>query len=216
MGLQRRHGICTAKPTFDMIGPLHVDVFNQSKYMLDGVTMKVRMTRSKDSFVLMAKSDVTESFKVDILSAKLFVRKLKITPSLCLAHERILQQKKAKYPITRVECKVIHLPQGQNSFTHDNLFLGQLPKRIVLGLVDNRVFNGDISLNPYNFQHCNLNYLAVQLDGQQVPWAPLQPSFSGSSYIHAFYTQFTGGDNWTRAACQRTRPVLFRFDSRFE
>ena len=29
MGLKRRHGICTAKPTFDMIGPLHVDVFNQ-------------------------------------------------------------------------------------------------------------------------------------------------------------------------------------------
>ena len=194
MGLKRRHGICTAKPTFDMIGPLHVEVFNQSKYMSNGVTMKVRMTRSKDSFVLMAKSDVTESFKVDILSAKLFVRKLKITPSLCLAHERILQQKTEKYPTTRVECKVIHLPQGQKSFTHDNLFLGQLPKRIVLGIVDNCAFNGDISLNPYNFQHCNLNYLAVHLDGQQVPWAPLQPSFSGSSYIRAFYTQFTGGD----------------------
>ena len=61
--------------------------------MLNGVKMKVSMSRSKDSFDLMAKSDVTESFKVNILSAKLFVRKLKITPSLCLAHERILQQK---------------------------------------------------------------------------------------------------------------------------
>ena len=192
-GLKRRHGICTAKPPFDMIGPLHVDVFNQSKYMLNGVTMKVRMTPSKDSFVLMTKSDVTESFKVDILSAKLFVRKLKITSSLCLAHERILQQKTTKYPITRVECKVIHLQQGQKSFTHDNLFMGQLPNRIVFGLVDTRAFNGDISLNLYNFQHCNLNYLVVHWDGQ-LPWAPLQPSFSGSSYIRAFYTQFTGGD----------------------
>ena len=127
-GLKRSHGICTAKPTFDMIGPLHVDVFNQSKYMLNGVTMKVRMTRSKDSFVLMAKSDVTVSFKVDISSKILFVRKLKITPSLCLAHKRILQQKTAKYPITRVECKVIHLPQGQKCFTHDNLFLANLPR----------------------------------------------------------------------------------------
>ena len=35
------------------------------------------------------------------------------------------------------------------SFTYDSLFLGQLPKRIVLGLVDNRAFNGDISLNPH-------------------------------------------------------------------
>ena len=156
--------------------------------------MKVRMTHSKDSFVLTAKSDVTESFKVDILSAKLIVRKLKITPSLCLAHERILQQKTEKYPIAHMECKVIHVPQWQKSFTHDNLFLVQIPTRIVLGIGDNRAFNGDISLNPYNFHHCNLNYLAVHLDGQQVPWAPLQPSFSGSSYIRAFYTQFTGGD----------------------
>ena len=166
-GLNRRHGICSAKPTSDMIGPLHAAVFNQSKYMLNGVTLKVRMTRSKDSFVVMAKSDLTESFKVDILSAKLFVRKLKITKILCLAH--ILQQKTAKYPTTRVECKVIHLPQGQNSFTHDNLVLGLLPKSIVLGLVDNRTFNGDTSLNPYQFQHCNLNYSAVHLDGQHVP-----------------------------------------------
>ena len=142
----------------------------QIMYMLNGVTIKVRMTRSKDSFVLMAKSDVTESFKVYILSAKVFVRKLKITPSLCLAHERILQQTTAKYHITRVGYKVIHLPQGQTSITHDNLFLGQLPKSIVLGLVDTRAFNGDISLNPYNFQHCKLSYLAVHLDGQ-VPWA---------------------------------------------
>ena len=32
------------------------------------------------------------------------------------------------------------------------------------------------------------------MDGQQVLGAPLQPSFSGSSYIRAFYTLFTGGD----------------------
>ena len=81
----------------------------------------------------------------------------------------------------------------KNSFIHDILFLGQRHKKIVLGLVDNRAFNGDISLNPYNFQHCNLNYLAVHLDGQHVPWAPLQSSFSGSSYIRAFYSQFNGG-----------------------
>ena len=57
--LKRRHGMCTTKPMFDMIGPLHVDVFNQSKYMLNGVTMKMRMTRSKDTIILMVKSDVT-------------------------------------------------------------------------------------------------------------------------------------------------------------
>ena len=82
MGLNGRHGRCTAKPTFNMIGPLHVEVFILSKCMLNGVTVKVRMTRSKESFVLIVKSDATESFKVDILLAKLFVRKLNHTKSL--------------------------------------------------------------------------------------------------------------------------------------
>ena len=45
MGLKRRHEICTAKHTFDMIGPLHVNVFNQSRCVLNNVTMNVRMTR---------------------------------------------------------------------------------------------------------------------------------------------------------------------------
>ena len=49
--------------------------------------------------------------------------------------------------------------------------------------------------NP-NFQHCNLNYIAVPLGGQQVPWAPLQPLFSGSSYIRAFYTELLGGGGY--------------------
>ena len=86
------------------------------------------------------------------------------------------------------------MPHGKTNFTHDNLFLGQPPNRIVLGIIDNSAFNGDITLNPYNIQDCNLNYLAVHLDGQQVPWALLQPSFFRSSYIRAYYTQFTGGD----------------------
>ena len=191
-GLTKRHHVCTKSGTFDMIGPLHVDVFNQSRYLLNGVTMKLRLTRSKNAFVLMAKA--AADYKMELVSAKLLVRKLKITPSLALANERMLANTPAKYPITRVECKVIHLPQGQKSFTHDNLFLGPLPKRIVFGIVDNRAYNGDMTMNPFNFQHCHLSFLAVHLDGQQVPWAPLQPSFSQNTYVRAFYTQFTGGE----------------------
>ena len=70
---------------------------------------------------------------------------------------------------------MIHLPQGQRSFIHDNIFLGQLPKRIVLGLVDNRTFNGDISLNPYNIA---IKFFSGSLGRTTSSVGPLQPSFS--------------------------------------
>ena len=190
-GLKERHIICTGKP-FDMIGVLHADICNHNRYLLNGVTMRIRFTRSKDQFVLM--SSESESFHVEILSAKLLVRKLKISPNLALAHEQLLASKPAKYPITRVEVKVFHLPKGQKSFTHDNLILGNLPKRICIGIVDNKAFNGDYLLNPFNFQHCNVNFLSLHLDGNQIPWAPLKPSFSHNNFIRAYFTQFTGGD----------------------
>ena len=190
-GLVKRHSICTAKNSFDMIGTLHSDIFYQNRYLVNGVTMKLKLSRSKDKFVMMGDG------KIDILSAKLNVRNMKITPSLILAHEKLLEIDSAKYPISRVECKVIHLPRNQKSISHDNLFLGQIPKRLVLGIVDNMAFNGDYSLNPFEFKHANVNYLSLHLDGRQIPCSPLQPSFDEHNYVRAYYTQFTGGDRIT-------------------
>lgn len=192
-GLVRRHQLCTASKTFDMVGQLHGDVFFQNRYMMNGVTMKIRLSRTKDAFSIMGVTGAPDC-RIEIISAKLFIRKLKITPSLALAHEKILQTKPALYPITRVECKIIHLPSGQKNFAHENVFWGLLPNRIILGIVDNKAFNGDIKLNPFEFKNCGLNYLAVHVGGEQIPWAPLRPSFATNNYIRAYYTQFTGGD----------------------
>lgn len=191
-GLKQRHSMCTGK-TFDMIGGLHGDVFNQDRFLLNDVTLRLRFSRSKDQFVLMS-SEANPSFRIEIISAKLHIRKLKIAPNLILAHEKILATRSAKYPITRVEVKVFHLPQGQTSFTHDNLILGNLPKRLCIGIVDNASFNGSYTQNPFNFQHCDLNYLSLHLDGRQIPYAPLKLSYSTDNYIQAYFTQFTGGE----------------------
>lgn len=189
-GLQKRQQVCTTGNPFHMIGEIHSDIFHQNRYLLNGVTMKIKMSRSKQQFVLMGDAN----FSIDVLSAKLWVRKLKISPSLALAHEKMLARNTAKYPMTRVEVKVFHLPAGQKSYNHDGLFMGKLPKRIILGIVDNRAYNGDLALNPFEFKHCDLNYLAIHVDGQQIPAAPLKPSYSTDNYIRAYFTQFQSSE----------------------
>ena len=107
-----------------MISGLHADIFNQTRYMIIGVTMKLRMTRSKDCFVLMSAD--AESYTVDIVSAKLLIRKLKIAPGLSLAHENVMAKTNAKYPLTRLEVKVFHLPKGQKCFGSNDLSLHEV------------------------------------------------------------------------------------------
>uniref|UniRef100_A0ABD2VTI5 Uncharacterized protein n=1 Tax=Trichogramma kaykai TaxID=54128 RepID=A0ABD2VTI5_9HYME len=126
----------------DMMGHLHCDVFNQDKMLINGVEMRVRLVRSKDAFCLMDRS-IDGNFKVQIDEASLVVRRAKISPSVLLAHANALTRDTVKMPLTRVEIKSFSLPGGILGQTIDNVILGHLPQRVIIGLVDNRGFNGD-------------------------------------------------------------------------
>ena len=60
-----------------MIGKLHRDIFNQEKYLLDMVKVRLRLHRSKRAFCLMC-AETNPNFKVKVLDAVLKVRKVHI------------------------------------------------------------------------------------------------------------------------------------------
>src|SRR5204862_4300142 len=122
------------------------------------------------------------------------VRRCKVSPTVLLAHNRALQTATAKYPITRVEVKTFTLPAGIRNKTLDNVFLGQVPKRIIVGMVTNAAYNGDFKKNPYNFQHFKTNFFSLYVDGEQVPSKPLQPHYEAGKgkYVMAYHSLFSG------------------------
>jgi hypothetical protein len=77
------------------------------------------------------------------------------------------------------------------SFNLDNVIVGQLPVRLFVGFVKNTAFNGRYNLNPFNFHHCKLNYLALLRDGSSVG-KPFQPRFTGDhkDYVLSYYSTF--------------------------
>ena len=68
-----------------MMGRLYVDIFFQDRYMLNEVGVKIKLMRSKDAFCVM------EAEKAVITHASLFVRKVKLMPSVFLAHAKTLE-----------------------------------------------------------------------------------------------------------------------------
>ena len=192
-GLKDRYDRTKAGAAVEMMGGLHSDIFFQNRFMLPGVPLKVRLMRSSDAFALLSAETSAEAYQIELMKASLFVRKVKVAPSMALAHEQKLLTTNAKYPITRVECKVLTIGAGQLDYTHENLFLGQLPKRIIIGMVDTGAYNGDIGKTPFNFENFDLKSLAIHVDGMQVPWAPLELDFATDRYIRGYYTMFTAG-----------------------
>jgi len=186
-GLVKRRAFVRESRTFNMMGRLHADIF-QDRYMLNEVGVKIKLVRSKDSFCLMVAAS-----KVKIMHASLFVRKVKLTPSVFLAQAKTLERGSAKYPIRRVVCKLFTIPQNHMDVSHEKLFSGQLPTRFMIGLMDNRAYNGYLTRNPFNFEHFNLNEIALYLDGQQQHAVrPIQPNYEQGHYIRAYSSLFAG------------------------
>lgn len=187
-GYATRKKLVANEQCVELYSNLHCDIFNTNKFMLNKVDLGIKLVRAKNEFHLLG----THSAHVEIVDANLFVRKVKINPSILIAHARALSVTPAKYPITRVELKTFTIGTDIQSKSIDNIFLGQIPKRCILGLVDSAAFNGVQNLNPYDFQHFNYNYLALYIDSTQIPAKPLTPDFKNNQYTRSYYSLFEG------------------------
>lgn len=165
VGFTKRLSLISESKEVEMIGHLHGDIFNQGKFLINGVEMNVKLVRSRESFNLMASLNETK-YKLSITDATLLVRRTKINPSVLLAHQKVLTSTTAKYPI---EVKVLTIPSGVQGKTLDNIFMGQVHKRCIVGFVNNAAFNGCLSKNRINFENYNMNSFCLYIDGQQIP-----------------------------------------------
>ena len=52
------------------------------------------------------------------------------------------------------------------NYIQDYMFLGQLPKRLIIGCVDIDALNGNITKNPFDFKHNKINFVALNVDGR--------------------------------------------------
>lgn len=165
---------------FTLYGKMHGALFSTNKYLLNGIPIKFIFTKASNNFIVIGRegwltNDTHPVFKLN--NIQIYVRKVKINANLLIAHAKALQIAKAKYPIKRPEIKVINLPSGQSSFSLNNIITGQLPNKIVLGMVSHNAYVGTNNSNSLRFQHFGLNYLDLNVNGNMLPRIPYEPDF---------------------------------------
>lgn len=187
-GLNKRSAFFKKSAVVDMIGCIHSDIFHQERLLLNLVDLKIKLIRSKSEFCLLG----GEGFKVVLDHISLLIRKVRVNPGVILGHAKALEKTSAKYPINRVLCKVYSIPKGNMSFVQDNVFVGQIPKKLVIGCVDNEAYHGSLKKSPFDFQHFDLNFIGVYVDGQPMPHNPLELNFNENQFIRAYQSLFLG------------------------
>lgn len=188
-GLAVRYALTSNDKIADFVGPLHADVCQQNRLILNGVEIQIKLCPSDSKFCLMSDGDEA-NYKVDIVDAFLKVCKVTLAPSILLAHSQLLDTTPAKYPYECTEIKTYTIAKGNFSFKAENLFQGAVPSRLVVFFVKTNSYIGSYKLNPFNFVHQKLNSLAVYLNDESVPAKPLKPDFVNKNFAECYYNLF--------------------------
>ena len=174
-GFAKRHKFIESGIQFVLSGPIFSDIFMTDRLLLNMMDLKVVLNRSTDGFCLMdtnAKASLI-SPKVHFTDVVLKIRKVKVDQAVSDGVERMLKQTPALYPIRRVECKILTIPENLPNIRQDNIFSGIIPNLFVFGLVDVDAYNGTYGKNPYNFQHFGVTNVSLTANGQEIPFKQL-------------------------------------------
>ncbi|XP_060572999.1 uncharacterized protein F54H12.2-like [Ruditapes philippinarum] len=184
-GLFFRYTLTKGSKIVEMEGPLHIDLFQQSKLLINGVSVGIKLHPTRDSFRLITDT-VNPEYRVKIVDAyfKLCIQRL--ASSVLIAHEKLIQDTPAVYPYLRTEIKTTAIASGQFSYSADDIFQGLVPSKLIVGLVPSAAFNGDYAQNPFNFKHYNCSFVGLYVDGQSLPSQPMQPNYTADQYVECY------------------------------
>lgn len=186
-GHRVRTAFTNGSEEIEVCGSLHVDPFSQQRYWPPFLGFSLELFRNNDDFLLQ-NFTLASPPKLQLIDARLTFRVVEPAPSLKIAFEKhLMKSSGAKYPIRRSEIKIIHLESGRDDLPNTQLLTGILPRRVVVFMVNSSAFHGDVSLNPFNFQHFGVNYLQLSAGGHFYPPKPLEPDFSTENFNNAYH-----------------------------
>ena len=185
LGLFARSQYTLLSNTVGLIGTPFCDIFHTERFLVPGVEMKIKLNLHQNEFILMS-SAATE--KVQIIESKLRIRHINVTPSVGLQLSNAI----VKYPLRTVSTHLKTLTNGVLTESFNNIFnSGIVPERLIIGLIPNKAYNGDYSLNPFNFGHFALKNIKLTVNNAEIPETAIDLSDPGER-IKGYNTLFAG------------------------
>ena len=174
----------------DLEGSLLIDVFQQPKLLLNGVSIGIKLWPSLDSFRLITDT-IKADLKVQIVDASFRLCVQRIDGGLMMAHEKMIKMEPAIYPYLKSDIKTTSIASGQYGFSVDDVFQGLVPCKLIVGLVSSAAYMGDYRKNPFYFRDYDCSSVGFYVDGQSYPSQPLRPNYEAKQYIDSYRTLTT-------------------------
>lgn len=186
--LVSRNHLSKGSKIIDMVFKPHIDLFNQNRPIPPNVDLRLRMTRSSAAFCLMASGE--KEYKVKITHAMLYVKVLKMNDSVIQKHREVLSRNGVHvFPIPRVSIRTFTIGAGTMSCVRPNIINGQIPNKIIMGIITNKAYVGDYRRSPYRFRPYDMKKVNIVVNGRTIPSRPYSTNFNkddGYQFMRCF------------------------------
>lgn len=184
-GLKNRFKCTEGSKLFEMYAPLFSDIAAQTRFLLNGVNVRLVFRQSSDEFRLLKASSVTQQHTLEIVKAALHVRRVKILPSVLVGIETRLQKTPASYLLRGTELKTFTCSPNTAELLFDDLYPTALPSKLTVFMVKASSYQGNYQENPFKFQPFSLKRAILEVGSKQITDTF---DFSGDLYAKSYLT----------------------------
>ena len=168
-----------------------LDLFNQDDDIPPNTDIRIRMIPNPDAVVLMSTGNVLYRFQIQ--SIRFWVRTCEMASNFLVSQQQLVHSGVSyRIPFPTVRIKTLSVPIGTLRQEFDNLYLGQLPHRVIMMMLSGQHVMGTYGSNPFNFQNFDVNYLALRVNGELVPRYGFTPNFGVAQDYIREYLQVLG------------------------
>ena len=152
------------------------------RHLMSGVTLQIAYRRSIDDFVIMS-DDAAKHYKVKIVEANLYVRKMTLNDDVVSDIEKTLLSSPASYPYLETLTKTFLASTGLHSWKQEDIFAREPIRRLALCLNTNEAFLGNNRQNPFHFRKINLEQIYIYRNGMPVADSPISTNDDKLLYL---------------------------------
>ena len=184
IGFYERSNFTKDGGVWQLESPVLLDEFGIEKYLPGNLSFKLKFWKNCDDFCLLHSDG--EKYYVHIESVYFKQHRVNINPSVLLAQNDLLKQMNASYTYPGSYIKQIALTPGSMGGTYDNFLAGKNPYWVCVSFIDSEAVNGKASLNPFNFENCNICEIGIYKNNEQFTNKPYQPDFERGHYVSEY------------------------------
>jgi hypothetical protein len=174
---------------FTFTDNLCLPLCNQDLMLPANTTVRLKLSPQDPKFYMIGKDNTvtTSAAKVTILDAELYVAQTEYESGLHYGLEENRLKENVRYAFSGGRAQTITIPSGVNHFATQAMFQGKIPFKILMALVDDSAFTGAQSnLNPFYFEHANLQEVELKCGWRNLPLIPYKMNFADGDYNQAY------------------------------